>query len=189
LANRLESSPESEWDGIALRMVTGHVASVLGYASGEAIDPELSFRELGLDSLSALALKNRLSQATGIKLSSALVFNYPTIAALAAYLRRRAAPVAATPAGSLDDEVRQLENALSSPKLEAKERARIVSRIRGLVMVWEADERPSGMEAAVERIESATNRELFDLVEGFDLAEGEWATEAAGDDGDRTQTE
>ncbi|MDE3069830.1 MAG: SDR family NAD(P)-dependent oxidoreductase, partial [Acidobacteriota bacterium] len=89
LARRLASAPESEWEGITLELVRGHVAAVLGHASAEAIDAGRAFKELGLDSLSAVELRNRLAQVTGMRLPATLVFGYPTPQALAHHLRER----------------------------------------------------------------------------------------------------
>ena len=87
LARRLASAPEPEWDDIVLELVGGHVAGVLGYDASEAFDAQRNFKDLGFDSLAAVELKNRLGQATGLKLPSTLIFDHPTPAAVAAYLR------------------------------------------------------------------------------------------------------
>jgi 5-hydroxydodecatetraenal polyketide synthase CpkA len=89
LARRLGESSEAEWDAIVLELVVGHVAGVLGHASAAAVDPQRPFKEAGFDSLGAVELRNRLGQASGLKLSSTLVFDYPTPAAVAGYLRAK----------------------------------------------------------------------------------------------------
>ena len=53
------------------------------------IDPNKAFRTMGLDSLMALELRNRLEARTGITIPATLVWNYPTIARLAAQLAVR----------------------------------------------------------------------------------------------------
>jgi acyl transferase domain-containing protein/acyl carrier protein len=91
LARRLEGTPESEWGEAILEVVREHVAGVLGYDSAEEIEPDRALLELGLDSLGGVELRNRLSQATGLRLPATLAFDEPTPAALAEHVLRRVA--------------------------------------------------------------------------------------------------
>jgi acyl carrier protein/NAD(P)-dependent dehydrogenase (short-subunit alcohol dehydrogenase family) len=47
-----------------------------------AIEPRRPLHEMGLDSLAALELRNRLGRLAGVTLSASLLFDYPTVAAL-----------------------------------------------------------------------------------------------------------
>jgi myxalamid-type polyketide synthase MxaE and MxaD len=53
------------------------------------IDPARPMGSLGLESLMALEFRNRLEAQLGLKLSATIVWNHPTVAALARHLARR----------------------------------------------------------------------------------------------------
>jgi acyl transferase domain-containing protein/acyl-CoA synthetase (AMP-forming)/AMP-acid ligase II/acyl carrier protein len=69
-------------------LVRSEVAAVLG-CPVQAVEPDTALRDLGMDSLTATVLRERLSAATGLPLSEAVAFDFPTAAALAAHLRQR----------------------------------------------------------------------------------------------------
>ena len=88
LLQRLEGLPDDEQHAVLLDLVRSNIATVLGNASPESIDPDRAFQELGFDSLTAVEMRNRLKSVTGLALSPTLIFDYPNSAALAGYMHR-----------------------------------------------------------------------------------------------------
>lgn len=62
------------------------VADILQHDSGDAIDASHRFRELGMDSLTSMELRNRLQEALDCPLSAGIVFNFPSPDALATHI-------------------------------------------------------------------------------------------------------
>jgi len=91
---RLAQAGPAKRHELLLSFVGEQVARVIDAASANAIDPRQALNELGLDSLMAVELRNRLGSGLALRrsLPATLVFDHPTMEALARYLEQTVAP-------------------------------------------------------------------------------------------------
>ncbi|WP_394839471.1 SDR family NAD(P)-dependent oxidoreductase [Pendulispora rubella] len=111
-----------------LDLVCTEVATALGLPSAAAVQTDRALRELGLDSLLAVEVRNRLAAASGLRLQSNLLFDYPTANALAGFLSSRidGSRPAEQPPRMHDDEVRP---AIPSKAVEAMNASELIKLV------------------------------------------------------------
>jgi NADPH:quinone reductase-like Zn-dependent oxidoreductase/acyl carrier protein len=100
LRRQLQQVPTAQRGAFLTEHLQRELQQILGLAQPPA--PESRFLELGMDSLMAVELRNRLLAqfGSGFTISSTVVFDYPTIRALAEYLAAQMPEAAPQPAAA-----------------------------------------------------------------------------------------
>ncbi len=167
LVVRLSEAPGADRRRLVFDFVREQVTSVLGHRSSDAFDSDATFKELGFDSLAGVELRNRLASATGLSLPASLVFDHPTIEAVADHLLGEISPEADLSAGGpamvdLDG----LQLALSGLSPREAQRSGVTARLQSILASLTS---PQGDGAAAvppaDDISSATDDEMFDLID------------------------
>ena len=85
-ARRTAALPAADRPAAVREFVRATAAAVLGLPNAAAVPAERAFKEIGVDSLAAVELRNRLTRETGLRLPTTVVFDHPSATALAGYL-------------------------------------------------------------------------------------------------------
>ncbi|MDH2430516.1 type I polyketide synthase [Sphaerisporangium sp. TRM90804] len=164
---RLAGLTGPERERYLLDLVRGHAAAVLGHGDPAGVAPERGFTELGLDSLGAVELRNRLASATGLRLPATLMFDYPNSGVLSAFLLAELLPEpdggdgtgADDATGADDDTIRRRLMAIPVDRLRA---AGLLGTLLGLAAGEEPAE-PADDDRG-EAIEAIENMAIDDLI-------------------------
>ncbi|SES32580.1 Acyl transferase domain-containing protein [Lentzea xinjiangensis] len=87
-------------DGDLIAAITDMVADALGHRV-EDVSPDVALLQMGLNSLTALELRNELERASGISIPLTTLFDHPTPQSLAKYLRTRCEATSTVTASTL----------------------------------------------------------------------------------------
>ncbi|HET9379395.1 MAG TPA: KR domain-containing protein, partial [Streptomyces sp.] len=172
-AAKLSALTVDEQHRTLLDLVRTHAAAVLGHSGTDAVRADAAFQDLGFDSLTAVELRNRISASTGLRLPATFIFRHPTPSAIADELRTRLCPAGADPAAPLLGELDRLETAITAQAHDDDTRGRLAARLQSLL--WRLDDTaggttagadgPEGIAAANDDLESASDDELFELID------------------------
>jgi NADP-dependent 3-hydroxy acid dehydrogenase YdfG/acyl carrier protein len=124
LRQRLSALAENERVEMLVKRIREDVAAMLGLAGASSIAPDRPLKELGLDSLMAVELRNRLSTLVGAPLPSTLAFDYPTPKAIAELLL---AKLNLSTAVEMSNE--QIRRTLNSVSIEALRRTGLLGEL------------------------------------------------------------
>ncbi|MCZ7415986.1 SDR family NAD(P)-dependent oxidoreductase [Streptomyces sp. WMMC897] len=169
LPAELAALPEAERGSLMLSVVRTHVASVLGHASPEAVEPGRGLVDMGIDSLAAVQLRNRLSAVTGLRLPATLAFDRPTSSALAAHLLGE---LGLLKEASGEDGCRQADEALRTAERELADcspddatREQWAQMLRDMLRAVEKSGGRGSDSGDAYDVAAATNEEMFELID------------------------
>jgi acyl transferase domain-containing protein len=173
LAGRLATLAEEERRRMVLDLVQGHSAAVLGYADPAEVRPDATFTELGLASVMAVELRDRLVSATGVALPAALVFGHPTPQDVAGELLRRLAadgagePPGRRAVGPLLGALARLESTLSGADVGERDAGAVTARLEQVLETWKQARRAANEEDAdaADRLRSASAEQVLDFID------------------------
>nr|WP_274382987.1 SDR family NAD(P)-dependent oxidoreductase [Streptomyces pratensis] len=164
LAERLSGLSRPEQDRLLREVVRTHAAVVLGHDGPEAVSVKRPFWELGLDSVTAVQLRNRLGGVTGRKLPAGLVFDYPTVSGLVDYLHGELCQDE-TRSNPLLSELDRFDNALAALPDDDPTRNEVAERLEKLLR--RVSPVPVVMQASARDwdLEEASHDEVFALID------------------------
>jgi short-subunit dehydrogenase/aryl carrier-like protein len=140
--------------------VRGHVAAVLGHGDPASLDGATPFIDLGLDSLTAVELRNRVQADTALDLAATLVFDHPTIDALAGHLTGLLVPEPPDPMDALEERLQQMANEFSSAAPALRERV-----IDALFATLDRLGVETDARTPAASLDGATDEELFAFID------------------------
>nr|WP_051741962.1 phosphopantetheine-binding protein [Streptomyces xylophagus] len=144
-----------------LTLVQAQAAAVLGHPAAHTIVADQPFKNLGFDSLTAVELRNRLANATGLRLPPTLIFDQPSPAELAAWLLGRLAPAAAEPVRAILTDLDALETVLAEVPADDKGRPAVTARLETLLARWAG----ARTDADGDDLSAATDDEIFSVID------------------------
>ncbi|MET8779445.1 type I polyketide synthase [Nocardia sp. NPDC004654] len=141
-----------------LETVRSHIATSLGFPSSHAVDVDRGLMDMGLDSLTALELRNSLHNATGLRMPNTFAFDHPTASEMSRWVL---CALSDRTEGSDNGQEKAIRDALAHLPLT---RLREAGLLAPLLRLAEHPEVPPAETAAADDLASADVEELVRIA-------------------------
>ena len=151
-------------DRLVTDLVRSRAAEVLGHDRPHVLDMDKGFLELGLRLPGGGGVPQQPGAATGLRLSATLIYDHPSPAAVARFVRTElSGDLPGAP--SLEAELARLEVLLDGTVPDDAERGRITVRLQALMARWNTAYGTASVEPAARDLASVSADELFDILD------------------------
>ncbi|MEV0638638.1 SDR family NAD(P)-dependent oxidoreductase [Streptomyces sp. NPDC050619] len=170
LGQRLAELSAVERRQAVLDLVRTEVAAVLGHSGPAAITADRAFQDMGFDSMTAVELRNRLVDETGVRLSATVVFDHPSPTALAEHVLAAVVPDGGADGGTqaaLMAELDRLDTSLAALTDDSGTRTAVSVRLQTILSRLNEAVGSGSSEGpdVADSLESATADDLFDFID------------------------
>jgi acyl transferase domain-containing protein len=165
--DRLNGLAQAERTRTLRDLIRAEVAGVLDHSASLALDPDRAFRDLGMDSITAVELRDRITVHTGLTLPASLIFDHPTVNDLVALVDEQLRK------SEMDDEAVTSEfdriSAVIRDSKGDKTRSAVRERLTALIeeidrMSQQDDDQAEGVSSVTDVLENADDDALFAFI-------------------------
>ncbi|MEU8517937.1 phosphopantetheine-binding protein, partial [Kitasatospora sp. NPDC048722] len=164
----LSGTTEADRPRTVRELVRARVTEVLGRPANRPVPTDRGLMDLGFDSLTAVDLRNRIGADTGLRLPTTVLFDHPTVDALAAHVHGELADRLPGATAELLIRIAELEAAVdgTGTPLDEEARERVTARLSSVLARLSPDPHGAGPATTTAQVEHASDDELFELIDG-----------------------
>ncbi|MFD8085622.1 beta-ketoacyl reductase, partial [Kitasatospora sp. NPDC059722] len=164
----LSGTAEADRPRTVRELVRARVTEVLGRPANRPVPTDRGLMDLGFDSLTAVDLRNRIGADTGLRLPTTVLFDHPTVDALAAHVHGELADRLPGATAELLTRIAELEAAVNGTgtPLDEEARERVTARLSSVLARLSPDPHGTGPATTTAQVEHASDDELFELIDG-----------------------
>jgi NAD(P)-dependent dehydrogenase (short-subunit alcohol dehydrogenase family) len=162
--DRLAEIVDDDLPEFLLEQVIGHVSAISGNAT-TAVPREEPFRQMGMDSLATIQLRNRLTADTGLRLPATVVYEHPTPLELSRHLAAALRAGQTSAHRSVVAELRRIGEELAGTGLPVGDRTEVTALLEDVLRKVRAGEGEPDSTMPPVDLDVASDAEMYSLID------------------------